>query len=61
MTSDEKVDKSYDNPTCANGCQVPRKVVLNRDALFMDWIGLGCSLAFLSSGHPLTLDGGGFV
>ena len=36
----------YDNSTCANGCQVPRKVVLNHEALFMDWIGLWCSFAF---------------
>ena len=30
----------YDNPTCASGCQVLRKSVLDRDALFIDWIGL---------------------
>ena len=30
----------YDNPTCASGCQVLWKSVLDRDALFMDWIRL---------------------
>ena len=47
-----------ENPTCARGCQVFRKSVLERDALFMGWIVMSF-LVFLSSGHPLTVSGEG--
>ena len=37
----------YANPTCASGCEVLRKSVLERDALFMGWIGLEAFPCFL--------------
>ena len=48
----------YDNPTCANCCQVLRKSVVERDALFMSW-NVMSFLVFLSGGHPLTVGGEG--
>ena len=47
-----------DNPTCASGCQVFRKSVLERDALFMGW-NVMSFLVFSSGGHSLTVSGEG--